>query len=968
MLRSYLKRLFLKVSNLDWGGVLLLLAIVLVLSLIIALATAEGAELQWQQLGDYSGGINTKSPKGQLAANQYLSLQNFLIVNGGLECRKGFYKLHSLSTRPITFVGVFHKKSGTNHLIIGDGQRIWSSLGLIDTPKELTIGTYDVSTVDVDSAVNQIHGNSVSTQRWLAWLGSCEGCPITVGDTVRTISKIVLDTLIYTTVAYNKTQSAASYSLGALGITVNRGLTISDRYWLYTTNGRYSMDSPDSATISLGALNGTRYQMSTPYVARTCYNNKASLRFTSSGLNTGLAGYFLRLTSDQRSNVARNPIPAGSSFYMSYPIINSNATQITTQGAAFIPDSTATGAEYFTAVSLTPSADSLRRVVVDSVVRVVQDSAQWECTGDRAVYLKVYCDSCHWKSDTARFITGDCFVSPETEIGYLGSVNPGLGTGPAMTNRIIGAKYKTPVQEQIRATSMTAALKFGGAGAFTIKGAVYNASTRALVDTTRTLVDTAVGTYTPATITLTFASEVHLDSSTDYILCLWTSLASATFRYTASSGDYAYKQFGRSLTYTGSFPATLAPTDSSYSINLAVYAMLNYFENVDPKSKSGLNNAVASTCYPVVGGYVTSDSAILVASDVTGFPDHGQRKLSFFRMIHGASGSAMILDSTNYVTVATFEGRVFHVLASAKQTIYRSDLFDPDSILAATIILTDPSGEDITAMLGQSEYLKVYTANNRYVVTSTDGYTYTINKISSGVGCVAPKTLCEKDGVHYYLHYTGVYRDDGTPDLGQPISAPINDWFTDSIGTSQYDQAVATIYQGRYWISIVTKSNQKKTFVYDMTANAWTDMSVLSFASAISYGGDIDSLRFIFGSSDTGNVYAYGSHSDRGDSISAVVQSGYLNQDDPTVLKSYREVFVSGEKTSGVKFTLSLYLQPTAVWTSTAIVGTSEVGNYRVNPLQTTGKSVSVKLTIPNAYGYKHSSMRLGYVGQGTAN
>jgi hypothetical protein len=964
MLRKFLRSPFPWVSNLDWRGVSLLISSVIV----IALATVKGAELQWQSLGDYSGGINTVSHRGQLAVNQYLSLQNFLFTPSGLESRKGYYLAYTLSGNPITFVDVYRKKSGTSHLIAGDGFRIWSVIGMTGTPKELATGTYTVSNVDVDSAANLVHGNSVSTQKWLALYGSCENCLIKVGDTTRTISKIILDTLIYTTVAYNKSQTGASYSLikpgtGGAAITINRGLTLSDKYWLFTTNGFYSMDSPDTLNLKT-TQSGIRYLISTPYVGRTCYNGQACLRFTSSAMATGQSGYFMRLTSDQRSNTAHNPIPAGRSFYMSYPILNTNATQVTTTAAAFMPDSTATGAEYFTTLQLSPYTDSLRRVMVDSVVRVEQEWSDDPCSYN-PVYLKIYCDTCHWKSDTARFITGDWFVSPEIGTSSTGSLVADTNTGPAMTNRIIGAMYRTPAHDQIRVTSMTAAVKFSsGTNAYTIKGAIYKKSSMALIDTTQIVSGYSSANYNPATITLTFANPVALDATTDYVFSLWTNTASLTFRYTATTGNY--KEFGQTLSYTGTFPATFAPTDSSTLMSLAIRASLTYFENVNPSSKLGLNNATAATCYPVVGGYVTSDSAILVASDTAGFPDHGQRKVSFFRMVRTASASTT--DSNNYIAAAAFEGRVFHVKGAAKQTIYRSDLFNPDSTLAATIILTDPSGEDITTIKGQSDYLKVYTANNRYVVSSTDGYTYTINKLGSGVGCVAPNTVCENSGIHYYLHYTGVYRDDGSADLGLPVSAPINSWFTDSISADKYGSAVAVLRENQYWISIVTKSDQNKTFVFDITTNAWTDMSNLNFASGVNYGTAVDSMRFLFGSRDSGLVMAYGSSSDRGATIPLAIQTGYLDQDDPTVLKDYSQIWNSYDRPGGAAMSLSLYLQPPTAWTTISAYNSNEIGNYRFNPPQTTGKAVSVRLDIADGLGYRQGTLRIGYVVKSPAN
>lgn len=413
------------------------IAVALLILFCAAIAWADQPQpYQWTDPLIFNGGINIMSDKGQLATNQLYQASNMIWRDGQMQVREGFDRyVEPLSANCIRFIDIFRNTGGAAYLMYSDGASLWYRSNLTDASTELEFGRSNVGNVDTYNGVLRVFGNAPTTQKWRTIFGTGEGLTITVGSTDYTVSKIVLDTLIFVT-ANPGANTGASYNIDYDAITISDALVISDDYWIYSNTGKFYFNRPDSFVI-VDSLSGLRYSYSA--VARKCTGAQPYLQFTATGVATNYAGKFLRIVTDPKSaGGTANPITANHHFYMSYPIWTSGSNALKTYAAAFIPDST--GAEYFTVEQLVYDSTTKFTTRVDSV-RI--DSTGLTCGGMGAKYLKIYCDTCFFDADTGAFITGDWFVSPNYEWSFSGQsassyFNGHIYTQPAEVFPVVG--------------------------------------------------------------------------------------------------------------------------------------------------------------------------------------------------------------------------------------------------------------------------------------------------------------------------------------------------------------------------------------------------------------------------------------------------------------------------------------------------------------------------------------------------
>ncbi len=393
---------------------------------------------EWVPLGPYSGGLNTSANAGQLGTGQVLEAENFIWKTtnptaltdptnptatpeagpsggGAPEVREGFYRLaEPLSAHAVKFLDIFRTINGAAYLIYSDGERVWYRPNLTGAAVELNFGRSNAGTVDFYSGRAYVHGNTVGSQKFRTVFGSGEGLTVAIGGTSYTVEKIILDTLIELTANFGSTDSLESYNIDVSEISITGGQQMNNKYWLYANVGKAYFGGPDDFVL-VDSLSGTRYQYSA--INRVCFGGPMTgLRFTASGVDANFGGRFARITTNPLSvGGTANPVPAGQPFYMSYPIWSSGNDSIKTFAAAFLPDSTSS--QYVTIEALEYDSTSKFTRRVDSV-RVATTATV--CGTENARYLKIYCDSCFFDADTASFITGDWFVSPNYPWSYSG--------------------------------------------------------------------------------------------------------------------------------------------------------------------------------------------------------------------------------------------------------------------------------------------------------------------------------------------------------------------------------------------------------------------------------------------------------------------------------------------------------------------------------------------------------------------
>ena len=837
---------------------------------------------QWVTLGPYSGGINIESDGRFLGANQLYTAENFIWTVNGLSVREGFQRFaEPLSGDPIRFMKIFRNNTGQKYLFYSDGANLWYRRNLTEATTLINYGRVSRGCANTSAGSKIVDIDTVAQAAVRSMIGTGEGRTLNVGDTTRIIDFVLGDTLIYVTVPFTTTMSCQTYAIDFKSIEIRQALLVVNNLWFYTNTGKFYFNGEDSVVI-IDRLTADRWQMTTPYVIRSCWNSSnATLRFKATGVGgTNYAGKFLRLTTDPRSNAAHNPIPAGHPIYMSYPIQTSTSELFYTSGAAFMPDSVGSGAaEYFTIDDLKYDSTSLTFVEVDSIQRLTQDSTQWGCTGSEPTYLKIWLRS---KPDTMAYATGDWFVSPSVKDTTLGTPTS-LQSYINMTNKIGGSNYMTPNKPAVKVSGMTFKFNALNNSSNTVKGAIYTAG-RTLVDTTKT----ALAGFMTSSVGLAFVKPVELLGNTNYLFVVWTN-SSGVGCSLRRAGAHGYRFWSQTLTYSGTFPATFAPTDSVPYL-ACVDIAVNFFDS------SSTTHRDAYTCYPVVGGYVTADSAIYAASDPTGFHDHDTGWVAMFRMKKEVSKSRTTV-GINFAIRDNSNNTFFENRVSNEDLIYYSEPNMPDSFLAAHVVTIDPGN---ACVIGgeQGGNIIIYTASNRFQLVYAGGGAYAKNRMDGSRGIIAKGSFVNVDGVHYGLARDGYWQSDGgAPEI---ISNAVASYFRDSLDYSQLEK-IASGYDptnDNIWITF-----NGITLVYNRPTGSWWRQSFA--ASAYAYNGDItisDSIMFMAAGAESSTIYIQKGNKDDGVNLTASLQTGYMNFDAPEIEKGIVDLrlgYKASDTTSG---------------------------------------------------------------------
>jgi hypothetical protein len=177
---------------------------------------------QWQPLGVFDGGLNIEAAALLCPPNQLTSVDNFVWRVDHIEGRQGKFRLQQpLTAASVRYITTFKTSKGAMYLFYSDGSHLWYSAGLTGTPVELNLGRCNGGTVDSDSLGYFIQGNTIASQKWRTVLGSGDGATITVGNRTRTISKVLLDTLILLTDDMDTGYAATTYSVDWSDVSFN---------------------------------------------------------------------------------------------------------------------------------------------------------------------------------------------------------------------------------------------------------------------------------------------------------------------------------------------------------------------------------------------------------------------------------------------------------------------------------------------------------------------------------------------------------------------------------------------------------------------------------------------------------------------------------------------------------------------------------------------------------------------------
>jgi hypothetical protein len=229
-----------------------------------------------------------------------------------------------------------------------------------------------------------------------------------------------------------------------------------------------------------------------------------------------------------------------------------------------------------------------------------------------------------------------------------------------------------------------------------------------------------------------------------------------------------------------------------------------------------------------------------------------------------------------------------------------SDNSSPADVGAVRILQT-PNRERVTGLKVLGENLYVFTPASIYVLTNAgDGLyarAYTIHRVVSGTGCIAPNSIVENQGVLYFMASDGIYAFGGLSAPGvTKVSAPIdaifshafeqlavpNTWatklgtlgypFRANRGDLEYSEGLYVPSQKQIWWSLPVEGETSGTFsctlVYDLIHRAWSVWSKTSTSGSCMVSGAVVQRRgqadIVWCIDNAGYLSRFGFHRDTG--------------------------------------------------------------------------------------------------------
>lgn len=214
--------------------------------------------------------------------------------------------------------------------------------------------------------------------------------------------------------------------------------------------------------------------------------------------------------------------------------------------------------------------------------------------------------------------------------------------------------------------------------------------------------------------------------------------------------------------------------------------------------------------------------------------------------VRSSSGSYTTGFPTNagFYLLCAHAGRVFGVRSSQPDLLYYSktlpDYNSSDSWLEAANIKIGTDGLPITALASWTgTRLVVYKENSCFILDADPlaavganlaetGAKWSLERVSSEVGCVASRSVVQVGANLYWLARDGVRTMSRTlsgseNEISEPISKPVLNEIK-NINPSEAKYAAAAYYKNRYFLSFASGSSDRnnRTLVYNVLNQAWS--------------------------------------------------------------------------------------------------------------------------------------------------
>jgi hypothetical protein len=188
--------------------------------------------------------------------------------------------------------------------------------------------------------------------------------------------------------------------------------------------------------------------------------------------------------------------------------------------------------------------------------------------------------------------------------------------------------------------------------------------------------------------------------------------------------------------------------------------------------------------------------------------------------------------------LTSYGGRIF---GSAGSRLYMS-LLDSGSFAQMRFIeINRDNGDEITGIVAGRRAMRIFEGGSSYNVYQDDGGNWSRSEISSGIGCIAPRSIAQSALGTYYLSGKGVVlENDGQyierTQATQLVSAPLKNF--DLLPMATKRTAVGICVDNKYLLCI-----GDTTYVWDEKAQGWSTWS-MKFSGATLYGVDAN-INFV---------------------------------------------------------------------------------------------------------------------------
>lgn len=251
----------------------------------------------------------------------------------------------------------------------------------------------------------------------------------------------------------------------------------------------------------------------------------------------------------------------------------------------------------------------------------------------------------------------------------------------------------------------------------------------------------------------------------------------------------------------------------------------------------------------------------------------------------------------------------YGTVSDASSALVWSEIGDAKAWPAANVTLFDPlDGDPITGLGVAGPYLLVFKRSKVWRVYDAD--TSANVKISSGIGCVAHRTICENappitEGARsgratFFLSAQGVYLTDGQS--VRPIGDRVRK-LTDQVSPADAPKACGIAFNDRYYLSFLNGgvSANNRTVEYDLATGGWWlhDIAANQYASWMESG-----LPVLYGahsaSAKVAYAFDYRTTQDFSVDFDAYWTSQWMSWGTPYLRKRVRRVHMEGSGRAGL--------------------------------------------------------------------